>query len=266
MNTLLDQELSVIEINSINSEHFLLKIGPLLPHFSFNPGQFVMIKAEKNGTLLRKPFGIVEVEDHTLTLLIKIVGKTTKNLSTLKKGDKIQVLGPLGTGFTELQDHNIVIAGGIGIAPLYSLLKEYNPSSKNQTLTVLYGGKSYDHLPLLEKVYSLHINCSIATEDGSVGHEGFITDLLGERIVDVKGKKTKLFSCGPRSMLKAVALFAQKNNCSSELSLEEYMACGTGICMGCTIKVKEASSTDSFTYKRVCVEGPVFNGGDIEWE
>lgn len=213
-------------------------------------GQFLHIKCSNN-VLLRRPISICDVNDDEIRFIFEVRGEGTKDLSLIKIGDKVNILGPLGNGFT-INDTNkkaVLIGGGIGIFPLFMVAKEYKENA-----TVLLGFRDKSNV-VLEKFF-LNYGCKvkIATDDGSYGYKGFITDLL-------KGNKSDIiYACGPKPMLKKTADFAKKNNIFCEMSMEERMGCGVGACLVCTCKTVKQ---DSFTYKKVCVDGPVFNVNEV---
>jgi len=217
------------------------------------PGQFVHIKTiEAYDPLLRRPISIcyVDREKGLVVLWYQVVGKGTKLLSSLKTGDSIDVIGPLGRGFdTAISGEKIyLIGGGIGIAPLIFLaqsLKEEN------NITAFFGGKNKEQLLPVNQLTS--INCELATEDGSIGHQGFVTDLLLRRLA--LEKPARAYACGPNGMLEQTALITRKHNLPLQVSLESVMACGVGACLGCTC---EKGSSGEEGWVKVCKEGPVF--------
>jgi dihydroorotate dehydrogenase electron transfer subunit len=244
----------VVSNKEIAPEHYLLKAH--LPHISNNsiPGQFVNIKINSSSTdpLLRIPLGIHAVEGETVQFLYKVVGSGTRWLSQKTKGSEIDILGPLGKGFRIKDTKALLVSGGHGIAPLYGLAEEL--SKKGIEIEFIAGVKNAEHLTCVEKLENLGIKVHIATEDGSAGTKGYVTDLLKSRIF----KEVTIYSCGPKPMLKAVALLAAKANVEAQVSVDEYMACGIGACKGCAILTTEG-------YKLVCKDGPVFDSQIVEW-
>ncbi|MEE8193981.1 MAG: dihydroorotate dehydrogenase electron transfer subunit [Dehalococcoidales bacterium] len=216
------------------------------------PGQFVMVRC--GDSLLRRPFSIHQVDDSKkkLALLFSVVGRGTHWLSQRKKGDELDLLGPLGNGFTIHHDsHNLLlVAGGIGIAPLRFLIDETLEQGKEVTL--LYGTVDRERYPV-----SPQIRLVSATEDGTVGHRGKVTDLLPGYI----DWADQVFACGPTAMYRALALKRQELLGAKpvQISLEVRMACGLGVCYGCTVRTRAG-------LKQVCRDGPVFNLDDILWD
>lgn len=222
---------------------------------STQPGQFVMVRCGEE-TLLRRPLSIHQVDKTKLALLFTVVGKGTHWLSQRQAGDKIDLLGPLGRGFSVLPtSRNLLLgAGGIGIAPLGFLAQE--AVNQGHSVKLLMGA------PTASQLYPQHllppeIELITATEDGTTGEKGKLTDILP----DFTGWADQIFACGPMSMYKTMAekyhqLLKTK---SVQISLEMRMGCGRGICYGCTVKTKNG-------LKQVCQDGPVFELNDIIWD
>lgn len=222
------------------------------------PGKFVNIYLEDGQHLLPRPISICEINEkqQSVRLIYGIVGKGTKKLSMVREGEKIQVLGPLGNGFSlkEGYGRNIIIGGGIGVPPLLELVKQL------QGFTTVYLG--FRSNPILVEDFRKYADVvHVATEDGSLGYKGRVLELLHQQ----KPKADMIYSCGPKPMLRAVAEWAKTNNISAELSLEERMACGIGACLVCSCKTKEDKGKD-WQYKRVCKDGPVFKRDEVIWE
>ena len=220
------------------------------------PGQFVMVRCGE-GTLLRRPLSIHLASKKTrLALLVRVVGKGTHWLVQCKPGDKLDLLGPLGNGFTiKPESHNLlIVAGGIGIAPLAFLAQE--ASRQGHAVRLLLGAASARHLyparflPVVSELV-------LATEDGSTDAKGMITEILPEYL----NHADQLFACGPLAMYKDMATkYASRlKDRSIQVSLEMRMGCGLGVCYACTIKTKNG-------LKQVCKDGPVFEMNDVVWE
>lgn len=212
-------------------------------------GQFVNI--ELDGLFLRRPISVCDwEEDGTLTLAYRIVGKGTSQMASLSEGAVLDVLTSLGNGFTTAHPcaRPLLIGGGIGVAPLYKLARTLSDAGK--PVTVICGFKKASEIFYRQEFSSLPgVKLIIATEDGSEGVKGFVTDALKDVDCDW------FYTCGPMPMLKAVC---RATEMPGEASLEERMGCGFGICMGCTCKTATGG-------KRICKEGPVFNRNEIVW-
>lgn len=228
------------------------------------PGQFVEIKVgDGTDPLLRRPISIHGVSKQRVRLIYEVIGPGTQLLSGRKAGDFLDVIGPLGNGFkygriTKKYDkrENILVAGGMGVAPLVFLAEKMR---LNKPL-VLIGARKKDQILCLSEFKALGCKVMIATDDGSLGFKGKVTELLKE-ILSKKSqadKSVSIYACGPQPMLKAVARLSCANNIASQLSLETHMACGFGACLGCVVSTKSG-------YKRVCKDGPVFSGKELTW-
>ncbi|VFQ42581.1 riboflavin synthase-like beta-barrel [Desulfoluna butyratoxydans] len=229
------------------------------------PGQFVMLKAEKGGTLLRRPFSIHDVttqgDKTVVTLLYKVVGPNTRVYAGMKEGDVLSMLGPLGNRFTEPQagETTFLAGGGIGIAPMLLLARRIlakggSPSDH----TVFIGGRTREDVLAEEAFRELGFPVVVTTDDGSAGEKGRITAPMA-RLLNEKNP-AKVYACGPHPMLVGVADLMDGHDALCELSLEIIMACGMGACMGCVVE----SSDEDAPYRHVCIDGPVFDARTIK--
>ncbi len=222
------------------------------------PGQFYMLEVSK-GTdpLLKRAFSIFRRTPEGLQILYRIKGKGTSILRDMKEGTEITMLGPLGNGYPLPSDKEspLVIAGGIGIASVFSLVEKISKKA-----FVFYGARTEQELFVtgeLEKIYKELVVC---TDDGSCGVKGTVVDVLNDFIRNRDGiHKPVIYACGPNVMLLEIAKTAAANGIIAYVSLEEHMACGIGACLGCVVKTKTG-------YKRVCKEGPVFDAAEIVWQ
>lgn len=230
-----------------------------------NPGQFLMIRlaSEQMDPLLARPFSIHSIKNNdTLIILYKTVGKGTSLLSLLKKNDAILITGPLGNGFP-LPDKNeipLLVAGGMGIAPLF-FLSQLLMSIKNYGPKMLLGFSTSQEIVLFHDLTSLGLDISITTNDGSFGKKGLVTDLLDQYLENNLSIKPIIYACGPVNMLKKVSRKAISCNLTCYVSLESQMACGFGLCQGCAIKANSTSKP----YYYVCQDGPIFLAEMIDW-
>ena len=212
------------------------------------PGQFVNIQLD--GLYLRRPISVCDYEDGTLTIIYKVVGKGTEQMSWLDEGAKLDILTGLGNGyFTEFSgDSPVLIGGGVGVPPLYNLAKILIKEGKAPT--VIIGFNTASEIFYKEEFEELGIPVLVATADGSVGIKGFVTDALKQ----VEGY-THIYTCGPEPMLKAIY---NATEVDGSFSFEERMGCGFGACMGCSCKTKYGN-------KRICKDGPVLLREEIIW-
>lgn len=226
------------------------------------PGQFLHIRIESPFFLLRRPFSIHKIKKENFYILFKVKGKGTKILSQVKIDSYVDMIGPLGRGFKikKSSSPHILLGGGLGLASLFFLaqrLRQVLPSS-NQPLIIL-GVKSKGEILCVRDLRAMGCKVHIATEDGSEGFRGKATDLLRKLLLNYPGGLLNLYACGPREMFlslsRIIRNFSQLNlNC--QISVEEFMGCGIGVCRGCVINTERG-------YKRVCKEGPVFNLREI---
>lgn len=228
------------------------------------PGQFVEVRVSKTSApLLRRPisFHRIAPEHKTFELLYEVIGQGTETLSRSRVSDEIDVLGPLGTGFTidPAKKLHILVGGGMGAAPLLALAE----TLKAKKPYVLIGGQNKDKIYCEKELKAVTDQVLIATDEGSYGRKGFISDLLidflDNQLTTHNFPLSTIYTCGPRAMLKAVSEIAFQKKIDCQVSMEERMACGIGTCLGCVVKTKSG-------YQRVCKEGPVFNSGEIIWE
>lgn len=248
----------------IGPHHFKMVLG--LQHLGeqLRPGQFVNIKiTDFMDPFLRRPFSIHRIgpRQKVIEILYKVVGRATALLSRRSRGTLLDVIIPLGEGFSVNKDVSsfLLIAGGMGVAPLVALADEIAGNRKNR-LYVILGAKTKEQILCRNEFKTLGAEVEVATEDGSAGRKGTAVDLLQERlnrikpslvIADAKPNVT-VFACGPLGMLKEISGIVKKDRIPAQASFEEHMSCGIGACMGCSIL-----TTDG--YKRVCAEGPVFD-------
>ena len=210
-------------------------------------GQFVNLQLE--GKFLRRPISVCDVNGDELTLVYKVVGKGTKQMSEMQSGDTVDVLSGLGNGYdtTKAGEHALLLGGGVGVPPLYLLAKNLLEAGK--TVSVVLGFNKADEIFFEDEFKALGANVTVTTADGSYGKKGFVTDALPESY-------DYFYTCGPEPMLKAVY---KATKTSGQFSFEERMGCGFGACMGCSCKTITG-------YKRICKDGPVLEKEEILWE
>jgi dihydroorotate dehydrogenase electron transfer subunit len=218
------------------------------------PGQFVQVKIEGSpATFLRRPISICMADQNELWLLVQIVGQGSTVLSKTEPGDLVNIIAPLGKGFSlpETNENVLLIGGGVGVAPLLLLGKQLSVIGKH--VVFLLGARTSSDIVLKEE-FLKYGEVFSTTEDGSAGEKGLVTDhsLLEKRSFE------RIYSCGPKPMMQAVAKFAKKKNITCEVSLENLMACGIGACLCCVEDTKEGNVCS-------CTEGPVFNTNLLKW-
>jgi len=233
----------IISQKRICSDIFLLAVAK--NDEKIIPGQFYMLKAWDDSMPLMRPISVYNVEDKQIHFLYKVVGKGTEWLSMLKKGDKIEMLGPLGNGFPihEVFGKIALVGGGIGIPPLFETAKQLKKNGCKVDALLGYKEKLFAFEPF-EGVCE---NIFIASENGSEGYKGFITDIFHAQNYNA------VFTCGPEIMMMKVKELCDTQKVPVWLSMESRMACGIGACLVCTCKTNEGM-------KRCCKDGPVFSG------
>lgn len=223
------------------------------------PGQFINLYPKEKHTLLPRPISICEFdrENKTITVVYAVVGDGTKQFSKMNPDDTIQVSGPMGNGFQlgEKTIHHVLVGGGIGVPPLLELAKHLQGN-----ITAVLGFRS-DPI-LIQEFEKLGVTVYVATEDGSYGHKGNVIDILNNK--EITGKM--FYSCGPKPMLKALTKWCMKYNIPVQVSLEERMGCGIGVCVGCVCKEKDKDSKQGWSHKKICTDGPVFWGREVIWD
>lgn len=217
------------------------------------PGQFIAMYCEDGTKLLPRPISIcgIDAENGTLRVVYRIAGEGTRLFSKMKEGDSLEVLGPLGNGFTMKEEKAIIVGGGIGIPPMLELAKQLSCEK-----TVVLGYR--DELFLKEE-FEACADVVVATEDGSCGTKGTVIDAINEANVD----GAVIYACGPMPMLKALAEYAEAHNMEAQISLEERMACGIGACLGCICKTKKKDHHTNVNNQRICKDGPVFDAKEV---
>ena len=231
------------------------------------PGNFIEIRvSNQSEPFLRRPISIFNMnrEEGILEFIFQIKGNGTKILSKKQVGDEIDILGPLGNGTFKFEKYNTVaiIGGGIGIFPLYELAKEAKEQGKR--VNTYLGFRNKDLVMLEKEFEEVSDKLVITTDDGSYAEKGFAIDFLKKDFEDSSDiENSCIYACGPLPMLKAVQKYALENNINCQISLEEKMGCGLGVCLGCAVK-KASSPKDNPEYFHVCKGGPVFNAKDVE--
>jgi dihydroorotate dehydrogenase electron transfer subunit len=232
------------------------EIAPLV-----RPGQFAHVRVlPLKEALLRRPFSIFQADGETFSILYKRVGRGTEVLSRMPAGESLSVIAPLGHGFTVPPPGGeipLLVAGGYGMAAMY-LLAQRSP----QQGIVFVGGRRQVDILCADDFRALGWDVRITTEDGSLGEKGLVTQPLRAELQRASAGR-RLCACGPTPMLRAVGRLAEEFHVPAELSLDEHMCCGVGVCLACVIRVR---SGDSWEYQRSCTEGPVFDARQIVWE
>lgn len=250
-------DLTVKEVNHINEKYVLLKLTQQEPLPPMVPGQFVEIRVDNSATtFLRRPISIndVDMEKNELHLLVAAIGDGTHAIAAMKQGDIMNVMFPLGNGFTiETNGKQLLVGGGVGVAPLLFLGKTIKEQGGEPTF--LLGARSKKDLLMIDAFEKVG-RVFVTTEDGTEGEKGFVTNhsILKDETF------TRISTCGPKPMMVAVARYAKSANIPCEVSLENKMACGLGACLCCVEKTNDKGNIC------VCTEGPVINAERLDWQ
>ena len=237
------------------------------------PGQFVMFRVQRSlPPLLRRPFGIFRTgyaqpdcdgmpPKEFIELIYKVVGSGTEIMQELHQGDRVELLGPLGKGFDlgDPDEEKILVGGGIGLVPLYMLAEKMVANSK---VRLLMGGRTRDDIITVTEFERLGVETYVSTEDGSLGEEGLVTQVLERKLK--KYPKASVYACGPMPMIDAVQKICSLHKTPLQVSLEALMACGVGACLGCVVK-GAGHSEGNPQYLCTCKQGPVFDAEQLDW-
>lgn len=260
---MIEQESEIVFNKKVAADTFFLGLRSRRIVAEARPGQFVMLRVGSGmDPLLRRPFSICGIRENDLVLILyRIVGRGTTIMCDVRGGESLSVLGPLGSGFemSNKGEKPILVAGGMGIAPLIFLASIMEPGN----FTFLAGFGSAEEIVATDEIGPSGIDLSLSTDDGSAGHKGLVTELLENHLSGFNGGRSMVFACGPLPMLKEVAAITLDKDVRCQVSLEASMACGLGACQGCAIR---RSSEQDKTYYHVCQDGPVFDVKSLDWE
>ncbi len=255
----IEQICTIVEAAKLNeyAYSFTLEVGDMVKKEGLMAGQFLHIACGE-GLLLRRPISVCMVQEDepqdTARVVFEVRGEGTKWLAQRQVGDKVNVLGPLGNGFTVTpNDRLLLVGGGIGVPPL---LGQAAFTAKNSTAVL--GFRSADRAMLVEDYRDYCEAVYLCSDDGSLGRHGFVDAQLKD-ILEKDKNFTAVLACGPKPMLKNVAKVAAEYGVPCQVSLEERMACGVGACLGCAVQMADG------TMKHVCKDGPVFDAKEVDW-
>jgi dihydroorotate dehydrogenase electron transfer subunit len=241
--------------------YFVLQLSGCESLAAAKPGQFVMIRgAWGRDPLLPRAFSLMSAgPGDTAEILAKTVGRGTALLERALPGAELDVLGPLGNNFPDpvAGTTDLLVAGGVGLPPLYMQAAHAAARSQIAQFEMIYGGRRAVDLVLLREMEAMRLPLFLATETGEVGDQGLVTKTLTARLDAHAGKPVRILSCGPNAMLWAVARLARDRGVPCFLSLEEQMACGIGVCLGCAVPAR------SRPFRYVCSNGPIFDAADV---
>ncbi|MEZ4485294.1 MAG: dihydroorotate dehydrogenase electron transfer subunit [Syntrophotaleaceae bacterium] len=269
-----DFKTTILANQEVAPEYYRMKI--LAPGISAlaSPGQFIMLRAQSSEEpLLRRPFGIFDTGllpsdceglpgKEYVEILYKVVGRGTRLMRDLHEGDRVELLGPLGRGFEVAgqKREQILVGGGIGLVPLYMLA---NALVKTSKVRLLIGGRSRKDVLAVTEFERLGVETYVSTDDGTLGEQGPVTQVLERKLS--KYPDAAVYACGPMPMLEAVQRICRPRQVDLQVSLEAFMACGVGACLGCVVKGAGHSDADP-RYLCTCKEGPVFRAEQLDWQ
>jgi dihydroorotate dehydrogenase electron transfer subunit len=275
---MLDRKVKIKEIRDLGAQNYLITLNAPEQARLIRPGQFVMLKCVEDveeDPLLRRPFTIFNILKNArggkpvgMELLVKAVGLGTHKLTRLRSGQNLFCLGPQGRGFqvsAEIRNRvefACLVAGGVGIAPLYLLAQSL--MTQNVKPVLFYGGANGADLVLCERFEQLGIEIFYSTEDGSFGERGLVTQPFMQFLKTHPRRDIRVYACGPWGMMKAIHSLSAQNNLPCEVSLEARMGCALGACLGCVVRSKDQGGEEQFL--RVCQDGPVMDSKLIDWE
>jgi dihydroorotate dehydrogenase electron transfer subunit len=270
----------IVQNDPIAEDTYLLRLDCPEIARPIVPGQFLMVRlAGSDDPLLGRPLALYDTalgtgdEPWGLDIVYLAVGKMTRLLTAMIPGQSVEVWGPLGNGFpVRKTDHLVMVGGGIGQTPFLALAKEYlgrqsygDPSRKvspAKQVTLCYGVRNEAYLAGVDHFRREGVEVQVSTDDGSAGQKGLVTDLV-RPVVDASSLPVRIVCCGPEPMMEATAEVARQLNVPCQVSLETPMACGLGVCFSCVTRVRDGSG--GWDYRRVCVEGPVFDAEDVDF-
>ena len=251
----------IISNRKVAVDHYVMKLNVQGLSANIEPGQFAMLKVQGDTTdpLLKIPLSIYDVDENNVSFLYRVVGKATKILQQKQEGEYLELLIPLGNGFDLAKISNpdisqvLLVGGGCGIAALHYAARKIAESNKE--ILVYLGVASDKYLICVDEFRALNAKIKIATDDGSYGFKGNVIELLENDFVK-QSANLMIYASGPEIMLQELIKYTRRYNIPTQVALESYMACGFGVCLGCSVKTTEGN-------KLCCTDGPVFNAEQI---
>lgn len=261
MSKIVVENAKLIKKRLLGRGNFIFDLAPFSMTRSIKPGQFVHVKQPGTNLFFRRAFSIYDFDPDKkqISIIFKVFGRGTALMAQLEKGADLGIMGPLGNGFRfpSKRESVILAAGGIGMPPIYLLAKQLLEKGHDpDKVLYFYGGASKEDLVEMNRIRKLGLKFYPATDDGSYGYRGFVSEAIMNTI-NMSDGKYRIYACGPEGMLKAVDELARNLGLPGQLSLEAPMPCGIGICLGC-IKPLRAGG-----YTRICREGPVYDVGEV---
>lgn len=254
----------IVKKRDLKNEYFSLVLAPFSQTANIKPGQFIHLRLPATDIYFRRAFSVAAIHPKRkeIEIIFKVFGRGTKILGSLGKGDRLDVIGPLGRSFTfpEKNEKIMMVAGGVGFPPLMFLAEElmahgYDPKS----IDFFYGARNAKDLIERNRIKKFGVKLHLITNDGTLGEKGLVIKPVESFTKKHAEARLRLFGCGPERMLKAVDDLGLKYGVPGQLALEALMPCGVGICLGCVVALKAGG------YDRVCIDGPVFDIGVVKF-
>jgi dihydroorotate dehydrogenase electron transfer subunit len=262
MTKLTCEDTFVTQKRTLSNGYYSLILGSYSRAAACRPGQFVHIKLPQTDIFFRRAFSVAGVssDGRAVEILVKVFGRGSALLAALRKGDRVNLLGPLGVPFTlpKRNETTLLVAGGIGVPPLLFLANKMVKSGYDpKRIDFFYGGATSLDLIECGRIKKLGVNFRAVTEDGSLGEPGLVTEHVERRLAAHRNDRLRIYACGPEGMLKAVNDLGITYAVPGQLSLEAPLPCGIGVCLGCVVELVNGG------HARVCCDGPVFDIGEV---
>ena len=263
---------NVLENRLLAPAHFKLTLRAPQIAPRVEAGQFIQIRCTiEDDPLLPRPMSVYRADGERMEILYEVVGRGTALLAEAKRGDALDIYGPLGRPFWKVPEAKkiFLIGGGIGLAPFYALAEAF--LKEKSEITVLFGTRTRSRVVCEDEFKKLGVGFEVSTDDGSYGFRGRVTELLEKKLLGLPPKPpVALYACGPNVMMREACRIALLHNMPCQVSLDEPMACGFGICFGCAVKIRRQATSGKqqegeFTYKLACKDGPVFEAREVLW-
>lgn len=258
----------VLANEPIGSDIWILRLATPRSLEGFRAGEFLHIQVDPSPwPLFRRAYSILSAHRQEAEVLYKVTGTGTRLLSRRARGESVSVVGPLGNSFTPPgpAEEAVMVAGGVGLPPVLRWLESLKDAGvARERMVLLYGARDAAELVLRDRVQATGVRVEYATDDGSLGYHGRITDLLPKehQVAAARQARVRYYACGPGAMLAACSKFTEASGVPGELALETPMPCGTGICLGCVVACRDGKDV---VFKRTCIDGPIFSAGDVVW-
>lgn len=263
MSSLKIDRVTIRSLRHLSRDYYSMTLGPWPKGRRAKPGQFVHVGLPESELFFRRAMSIasVEPERDELHFIFKVFGRGTRMLSRCKKGEEVELLGPLGVPFKLPRKNEtcLLVGGGVGFPPLYFLARRMIENGRDpKTIEFFYGGRTSGEIVERTRLKKLGVIFRPVTDDGSFGERGLVTEAVTNFLDNTPPRKPRIYTCGPEPMIKAVDKLARDYGIPGQVSLEAPMPCGFGVCLGCVVPLRAGGDA------RVCTEGPVFEIGEVK--